>query len=397
MEITIRQHNGQVNIKLKGRMDIVAANEVKDELSKKLVVCGLVNQMTCDASELNYISSSGLRVILQLSKTYPNFSVIEVQPDIYRVFEMTGFTKIINIERAMRHLSIDGCEMIGIGGVGVVYRISDDTIIKIFREGTTLADVKNEINMAKETFVLGMPTAISFDVVRVGNQYGLVYELLKADTLSSCIMKEPNRMDEFAIKYAQLFRQLHHIRVPYNSLIHDAMEKEERMVKHISRYFDSKATDLMMQILNAVPQANRLLHCDLQTKNIMMQDDEPMLIDMGEVGYGHPMLDLGHACSAMTMLVGDYETIIGMPKHYGQQIWKMMIHHYFEGESPEDIAHRCEQIAAVGNIRSFTWLALSDSFPESVIRECQDIFDERIGKKKDYLLDISKTFYDWKL
>ena len=397
MEIAIRQHNGHVTIKLKGRMDVVAATEVKTELSKKLVVCGLVSKMTCDASELDYISSSGLRVILQLSKIYPDFSVIDANPDIYRVFEMTGFTKIIHIERAMRQLSIDGCEMIGMGGVGVVYRISDDSIIKVFREGTTLDEVKNEISMAKEAFVLGMPTAISFDVVRVGNQYGLVYELLQAETLSACIKKEPARMDEYAIKYAQLFRQLHHIKVPYNGLIPSAMEKEEKMVSHISRYFDAKATDLMMRILNAIPQANRLLHCDLQTKNIMIQDGEPMLIDMGEVGYGHPLLDLGHSYSAMVTLVGDYDSIIGMPREAGQQVWKRMIGHYFEGSTPDMIAHRCEQIKAVGSIRGFTWLALSDSFPESVIRECQSLFDERIAKQKDYLLDICQTFHDWEI
>ena len=46
-----------------------------------------------------------------------------------------------------------------------------------------------------------------------------------------------------------------------------------------------------------------------------------MLIDMGEVGYGHPLLDLGHAYSAMVNFVGDYEKVIGMPREMGQRLW----------------------------------------------------------------------------
>jgi hypothetical protein len=129
----------------------------------------------------------------------------------------------------------------------------------------------------------------------------------------------------------------------------------------------------------------------------MMQDGELMLIDMGEVGYGHPMLDLGHAYSAMVSLLGDYKTIIGMPIEYGHQLWQKFMHYYFEGESEEMIAHREEQLSAVACIRNFSWLSLSDSFPESVIWECQQAFGERVTKRKDLLLKICSTFSDWKI
>ena len=139
MEIVIKQNHGQVTVFLKGHMDSAAAAEVKNELSKRLVLCGLINRLTCDARELTYISSSGLRIMLQLSKSYPHFSIIEVQPDVYNVFDVTGFTKIMTIERALRQITVNEKDVIGSGGVGTVYRISDDTIINVFREGTTIA------------------------------------------------------------------------------------------------------------------------------------------------------------------------------------------------------------------------------------------------------------------
>jgi uncharacterized protein (TIGR02172 family) len=397
MNITLDHNQGQAILTLTGRLDTSSIQQATETCEKLLAESEPISNLTCQIAELSYISSSGLRLLLQLAKKYKDFSILEAQPDVYQVFEVTGFTKMMKVEKALRTLCVDGCDVIGRGGVGVVYRLDDDTIIKVFREGSTIQEVQKEISMSKEAFVLGMPTAISFDVVRVGNSYGLVYELLKADTLSSCIKREPERMDEFARQYAMLFRQLHNIHVPQGGQIPNALEQEEKAIRYISRYFDTPSIDLLLQIMHAIPHGDRLLHCDLQTKNAMVQDGELMLIDMGEVGYGHPMLDLGHAYSAMVTLLGDYETIIGMPYEYGKQLWQKFMHYYFEGESEEMIAHREEQINAVSCIRNFSWLSLSDSFPESIIWECQQAFGERVTKRKDHLLRICSTFSDWKI
>ena len=397
MRISATNNNGTVTLYFEGRFDTMATKQATDDIEQQLKGCAPVKSLVCDASKLEYISSSGLRVFLSLAKQYKDFRVIEASSDVYQVLEMTGFTKIMNVEKAMRRFSVDGCQIIGRGGVGVVYRIDDDTIIKVFREGTTIDEVQTEITMAKESFVLGMPTAISFDIVRVGSQYGLVYELLKADTLTACLKREPQRIDEFARLYASLFRHLHDIKVPKGGSIPSCIEREEEAVRIISRYFDAPSTDLMMRIIQSIPQGDRLLHCDLQTKNAMLQNGELMLIDMGEVGYGHPIIDLGHSYSAMVSLVGDYEQIIGLPQQLANDIWLKMIQYYFEGQSADFIKHRTEQIAVVGCLRNFTWLSLSNSFPDEVIRHCQEIFAERLTKRKEYILSVCDTFKDWTL
>jgi len=395
MEITVTNNNGNAILYFKGRLDTSVTSQVVADIDRQLADSGTINSLTCDASGLNYISSSGLRILMGLAKRYQDFRIIECMPAVYQVFEVTGFTKIMNIDKAMRRLSIDGCQVIGVGGVGTVYRLNDDTIIKVFREGTTLAEVQNEITMSKEAFVLGMPTAISFDIVKVGNQLGLVYELLQAETLSACVKREPERIDEYSRMYANLFRQLHEIQVPLGSKIPSSIDAEIRAIHYLARYFDLASIDLLLRIANSIPHDNRLLHCDLQTKNAMMQDNELMLIDMGEVGYGHPLIDLGHSYSAMVSLLGPYESIIGIPRELGSEIWKRMIGYYFEGLSSDELAHRIEQIEVVSLIRNFSWLSLSDSFPDELVRECQAAFDERVTRRKDYILEICKTLKDW--
>ena len=397
MNIDIRHEGNSVTLILAGRLDTATSAKASTDIERALATVPVISRLTCDAGQLEYISSSGLRILLSLAKRYKDFRITEVQSLVYEVLDTTGFTKIMTVERALRQLSVEGCEVIGVGGVGTVYRLDGDTIIKVFREGTTIEEVRREITMSKEAFVMGMPTAISFDVVRLGSQYGLVYELLQADTLSACIKREPERIDEFARKYAELFHQLHAIEVPGESSVPCAIERERQQIRHIRRYFPQESIDLMLRIVDAIPNANRLLHLDLQTKNAMVQNGELMLIDMGEVGYGHPLLDLGHAYSAMVTLVGDYDKIIGMPRELGQKLWSRAIDYYLEGLPAEVVKQRKAQIEVVSCVRSFSWLALSDSFPEAVVNECKAVFDERIARRKDYILDVCKTFGNWTL
>ena len=382
-------------LKLSGRLDTATSMQTSNDIDELLNTAGTIQRLTIDAGELEYIASSGLRILLTLAKRYKDFRIIDVSPEVYDVLNMTGFTKIMNVERALRQLSIEGCEMIGVGGVGTVYRLDGDTIIKVFREGTTMDEVSQEITMSKEAFVMGMPTAISFDVVKVGSQYGLVYELLHAKTLSDCIKQSPERIDEYAHKYADLFRQLHQIQVPEDTCVPNALEHERNQVLHIRRYFPQEGIDLLLQILDTIPTGRSLLHLDLQAKNVMLQGEEMMLIDMGEVGYGHPLLDLAHAYSSLVLFVGDYEKTIGISRELGNELWNRGINYYLEGLPEEVVAQRKEQIKAVACIRNFSWLALSDSFPEDVINECRALFDQRVTSQRDHLLEVCKTLKDW--
>ncbi|WP_288287409.1 STAS domain-containing protein [uncultured Prevotella sp.] len=222
MTTQLINNEGEATLTLCGRLDTAVSSQVSADINQLLATAGTIQHLTVDAGQLEYISSSGLRILLMLAKRFKQFRITEVNPEVYDVLSMTGFTKMMNVERALRQLSVDGCEVIGVGGVGTVFRLNDDTIIKVFREGTTMDEVRKEITMSKEAFVMGMPTAISFDMVRVGSQYGLVYELLHAQTLSACLKQAPERVDELARKYAGLFRQMHAIQVPADSCVPDA-------------------------------------------------------------------------------------------------------------------------------------------------------------------------------
>ena len=92
-----------------------------------------------------------------------------------------------------REISLEGCRKIGSGQKGTVYRYGDELILKVYDKINSYRDVEREIALSRRALVLGIPTAISFGIVSLGDRYGAMYELLGSATLSACIAENPSR------------------------------------------------------------------------------------------------------------------------------------------------------------------------------------------------------------
>lgn len=115
-------------IKLTGRIDTGNASEWEQKIMTQL---SAENENAFEASELEYISSAGLRVLMRARKTVSaEMRIFNVSSDVFEILEMTGFTEIFTVEKRLRELSVDGCEVIGKGFYGTVYRIDPETIVK---------------------------------------------------------------------------------------------------------------------------------------------------------------------------------------------------------------------------------------------------------------------------
>ena len=77
------------------------AGEFEREIEPALADGGVDLEMDC--TELNYMASSGLRVIQKTMRTVMQqkgqFKMTNVNPEIYKVLNMTGFTKFMKVEQ----------------------------------------------------------------------------------------------------------------------------------------------------------------------------------------------------------------------------------------------------------------------------------------------------------
>lgn len=98
MTIETKKNNKELIVALSGRLDTTTAPTLEQTISENIYD---IEKLILDFKGLEYISSAGLRVVLNAQKKMQQIGgmkVIHVGEDVMEVFEMTGFVDILSIE-----------------------------------------------------------------------------------------------------------------------------------------------------------------------------------------------------------------------------------------------------------------------------------------------------------
>ncbi|MCH3942214.1 MAG: STAS domain-containing protein [Atopobiaceae bacterium] len=98
MEIVKKGSAPDLTISVSGRLDTTTAPQLEAELKNSLEG---VTSLVFDLSDLEYISSAGLRVLLSAQKRMSKqgtMVVRNVREAVMDVFEVTGFSDVLTIE-----------------------------------------------------------------------------------------------------------------------------------------------------------------------------------------------------------------------------------------------------------------------------------------------------------
>ena len=335
--------DGVLTIFLSGRVDSSNAEAVEREL-QSLIAANRADKLVLDAEDLAYISSAGLRVILRLRKANASLKIVNASSEVYDIFEMTGFTEMIPIEKAYRRLSVEGCEVIGQGANGKVYRLDPDTIIKVYLNPDSLPDIHRERELARKAFVMGIPTAIPYDVVKVGEGYGSVFELLSAKSFAKLLIADPANLDMCVKLSVELLKKIHGTELKKGDMP-DMKAVALGWADFLADYLPAEQYEKLHSLIAAVPDDNHMLHGDYHIKNVMLQNGETLLIDMDTLCLGHPVFEFA---SIFLAYVGfgevDHEVsgrFLGIPYEMGAEFWNKTLRLYFD----TDDEAKCEEIA----------------------------------------------------
>lgn len=327
-----------LTINLSGRIDSNNAEEIESEISSQLAKFSGETPIF-DAENLSYISSAGLRILLKFRKmSGGKLDVINASDDVYNIFEVTGFNELFNVRKKLREISVEGCPIIGEGHFSVVYRLDSDTVAKVFSKfPTTLDAIMAGQKSAREAFIRGIPTAITYDVVRAGKYFGVVYEMAGAETLAETICKNSSRLDELSEKAGRLLREIHSAEFEPGTFP-DAVEVWRKSAEIICEHEGISLTerDMLNAIFDRIPVRSTFIHNDYHPKNIMLQGDELMLIDIAESVLGYPGIDFAslhfmavYVAPLMKRAGGTLKDVIGLPDDMAMGFWYGILRGYF--------------------------------------------------------------------
>ena len=88
-----------LTVSLEGRLDTTSAPQLEAEVKGWLAG---VKSLVFDMSALEFVSSAGLRVFLLAQKAMSKqgtMTIRNLRPDVLKVFEVTGFSRILTIEK----------------------------------------------------------------------------------------------------------------------------------------------------------------------------------------------------------------------------------------------------------------------------------------------------------
>lgn len=376
--MSINEKNDKLEIRLEGRIDSNNAPDVEQEIMNALD-SNAGKEPVFDAENLEYISSAGLRVLMKIRKKLNKpVDVINVSRDVYDIFETTGFTDLLNVKKAYRKISIDGLQLLGQGMTGNVYRMDDETVLKVFHPNISFdLLISKENKKAKNAFVYGVPTAIPYDIVKVGDCYGIVYEMIKSKDLATVMSEDKSKIEEYMTMFAKTVRQMHSIHVEAGKLD----DLKTTSIQALG-YFKSVMTDEEIQKVKSVyeniPDSNVFIHGDCHMGNAMLQDGELMFIDLSSGGMGHPIFDMVSMYSIYERADNDKARAVSpMLRLFSsdeiKKMWDVFIHTYFEGKDDEFIKEAEKQIALFSVTRRlFMYVALPGSLTPEQFNAMKD-------------------------
>ena len=334
-----RTENGTLTVWLTGSIDSTNAQQVEEEL---MATVGDATNVVLDLGGVGYLSSYGIRTIMRLAKRCTRFELVNVQPDVYDVLSMTGLTEMLTVRRRLRNISVDGLKQIGAGAFGRVYRLDPERVIKVYSPQVNPLDkIERERLAARAAFVHDIPSAIPFEVVRVGQEHGIIYELIDAQTLGEAVMANPAQVDDYATRMSQLLRKLHSTHFDAGSLpvargiFHGWVDVAEK-----SGLYRTDTIAELRRVVDDLGAADTFVHGDFHPANIMvMPDKELLLIDMGDASMGNPLIDVAgtfHVLRIATRRPGGAERLTGMTQELLDRLWDVFVRTYYNVADGDD-------------------------------------------------------------
>ena len=249
-----------------------------------------------DAEGLKEISSEGLHFLKKIKDTIGiKLKIQNVSQEIYDIFEASGFTELFNIKKAFRTMNVEGMECVGAGITCKVLKISEDKIIKLYNPNINFdLMIEKEYDSSRAAFVAGVSTPITYDIVKVGECYGTIYEYIDAKDLSVVIANNKEHFEEYIKSFAKTMKKSNELKLnpeKTSSVKKDILNTLPFLVGE-GKILNKEEMEKIQKLLESIPDTDNFVHGDCHPGNAKYKDGKIIFIDLSTTGRGHPIFDL---------------------------------------------------------------------------------------------------------
>ena len=258
---------------------------------------------------------------------------------------------------------------VGEGGNGSVYTCPEQpgVILKVSNytaEDSATETLADEFTRSKAVFDLGLPTPEMKEMVRVGENEGIICEAIANKKSFACISGEaPAHIDHLAERMAKLAKQFHNTDTSAQTAI-PSMKALMLDALAGTKMLSGKRLQQAIAFVQNMADAPTLLHGDFTFSNLILSldTDKAYWIDLGRATHGLPMFDLGHFWLFCNLFGKKQrvQDIAHMTDKQMVQFWNTFALAYNGSDNLEAFNAECKRFAALdvillGHIQTLNW------------------------------------------
>lgn len=198
------------------------------------------------------------------------------------------------MKREATRINLDDWALFGGGGIGLSYyhKKDDSIVLKMNKASMPKEHTVREFERSKSLYDMGLNCPKVVDFVFDGQRYGIIAERIKnKKSFATIIAEDPSQLEPLAKDFARNVKLLHAVRCD-NGLFPSYRDDYLKALSECTVLSD-KEKDILRRALDSMNDEGFCIHGDLTPGNIIRADGKDYWIDLGEVSYGDPDIDIG--------------------------------------------------------------------------------------------------------
>lgn len=196
------------------------------------------------------------------------------------------------VSKANKEIKIG--EYLGKGETAEVFSLQNDdkNVLKLYKKNVNPTKISEEYQKTKKIFKLGINTPEVQNMLTVNNRQGIIMEKAQGQTLEDHLRATPEKSINIAEALGKAQASIH------NHSCDNLPSQKEFYKFYLERFYGSQK-EKILEILDKLPENNRICHNDFHLGNVFITDDalnnglfnEAKTIDWATVTKGNPIGD----------------------------------------------------------------------------------------------------------
>lgn len=224
----------------------------------------------------------------------------------------------------------------------VLYQLDEETVLQKSLFKVTSEEIEKGKRVARNTMLLGLPALITFEPVKIGDDYGIIYENAGPNALGDLIMSDPSHFDDYLDDFVDLAHRMHGTHVGAGSFpsVKDLFQGYFEEGVRQGHLTEADVVSLG-RMIDAIPDTDTYLHGHYQPRSTRYVKGELTLTQLERACYGHPAFDffstaLGVAMPAEVSDDARCRNVCRLDKATARRFWDAYVSRYFGCRDQED-------------------------------------------------------------